>query len=257
MYGLEDYEGIRPNDSLEGLQNEGLSEAQKEYLQEVIPEPEEWLNMTYEERLDSVSMMELRLDEMQKTTDVMPQEYFEYVSDLKQMEQLHNIECVQNCIYASNDFYTSGRAEAFMEGDLDTREQLTQEFFEDIKESLRLDPDIPIEFCQMDSLGGYNPETNSITLNESYLECPDPHGLLKTINHESEPAFQHAVVENPHLYPEIPPKVVAEWKYNMEHYKSAQVYGMEIYRNQPIEKDAFAFENYVFAQVDKLKNLRD
>lgn len=45
MYGLEDYEGIRPNDSLEGLQNEGLSEAQKEYLQEVIPEPEEWLNM--------------------------------------------------------------------------------------------------------------------------------------------------------------------------------------------------------------------
>ena len=257
MYGLEDYEGISPTNSLEGLQNEGLSEAQKEYLQEVIPKPKEWLDMSYEERLDSVSMMELRLDEMQLTTDFMPQEYFEYVSDLKQMEQLYNIDCVQNCIKNSNCFYVSGRAEVFMEGSMETREQLAQEFFEDIKESLKLDQDIPMEFCQMDSMGGYNPEKNSITLNESYLEHPDPQGLLKTINHELEHAFQHAVVENPHLYPEIPPKVVAEWKYNMEHYKSAQIYGMEAYRNQPIEKDAFAFESYVFSQVNKLKNLRD
>ena len=257
MYGLEDYEGIRPTISSEGLQNEGLSEAQKEYLQEVIPEPEEWLNMTYEEKLDSVNMMEMRLDEMQFTTDAMPQEYYEFVSDIKQLEQFKNIDCVENCISTSDSFYTSGRAEAFMEGNLETREQLAQEFFEEIKASVGLDPDIPLRFCAMDSLGGYNPETKSITLNESYLEHPDPRGTLKTIVHESEHAFQQQVVENPQLYPEIAPAAIAEWKYNMEHYKSAQVYGMEIYRSQPIEKDAFAFESYVFAQVDKLKNLRD
>lgn len=257
MYGLEDYEGIRPNDSLEGLQNEGMSDAQKDYLQEVIPEPEDWLNMSYQEKSDSINMMELRLDEMQLTTDVMPQEYFEYVSDLKQMEQFQNIECVENCVSTSDYFYASGKAEEFMEGNMETREQLAQEFFEEIKEGLGLDPDIPLEFCEMDSLGGYNPNTNSIRLNAEYLEHPDPRGLLKTVVHESEHAFQHKVVDNPHLYPDISPDAIAEWKYNMDHYKSAEVYGMEAYRNQPIEKDAFAFESYVFAQVDKLKNLRD
>lgn len=255
MYGLEDYEGIELNDSLEGMQNEGMSDAQKDYLQEVIPEPEDWLNMSYQEKSDSVNMMDLRLDEMQLTTDVMPQECFEYVSDLKQMEQFQNIECVENCISTSDYFYASGKAEEFMEGNMETREQLAQEFFEEIKEDLGLDSDIPLEFCEMDSLGGYNP--NSIRLNAEYLEHPDPRGLLKTVVHESEHAFQHEVVDNPHLHPEISSETVAEWKYNMDHYKSAEVYGMEAYRNQPIEKDAFAFESYVFAQVDKLKNLRD
>ena len=257
MYGLEDYEGLKPSDSFEGFQNEGLSSVQLEYLKEVIPEPEDWLHMNHEEKLDSINMMELRRDEMEIPTELMPQEYFEYVSDLKQLEQFASIERVENCVSKANAFYESGMSEAFMEGNAETREHLAKVYFEEIKDGLGLPPDIPIEFRPMDSLGGYNPETNSITLNESYLEHPDPHGVLKTITHESEHAFQQHVVENPHLYPDIPKEVIAEWKYNMEHYKSAQVYGIEAYRNQPIEKDAFAFESYVFSQVDKLKNLRD
>lgn len=257
MYGLEDYEGLKPSDSFEGFQNEGLSSVQLEYLKEVIPEPEDWLHMNHEEKLDSINMMELRRDEMEIPTELMPQEYFECVSDVKQLEQFANIECVERCISTANEFYESGRAEVFMEGGVETREQLAKEYFEEIKDCLGLPTDIPIEFHPMDSLGGYNPETNSITLNESYLEHPDPRGLIKTITHESEHAFQQQVVDNPHLYPDIPKEVIASWKYNMDHYKSAQIYGFEAYRNQPIEKDAFAFESYVFSQVDKLKNLRD
>lgn len=257
MYGLEDYEGLNPHDSMEGLRNEGLSEAQFDYLQEVIPDPEDWLHMNHEEKLDSINMMELRRDELEIPTELMPQEYFECVSDIKQLEQFANIECVEQCISTANEFYESGRAEVFMEGGVETREQLAKEYFDEIKDCLGLPTDIPIEFRPMDSLGGYNPESNSITLNENYLEHPDPRGLIKTITHESEHAFQHHVVENTHLYPDIPKEIIADWKYNMEHYKSAQIYGFEAYRNQPIEKDAFAFESYVFSQVDKLKNLRD
>ena len=257
MYGLEDYEGLNPRDSMEGLRNEGLSEAQLDSLQEVIPAPEDWLHMNHEEKLDSINMMELRRDEMEIPTDLMPQEYFECISDVKQLEQFANIESVEQCISTANEFYETGRAEVFMEGGIETREQLAKEYFENIKDSLGLPADIPIEFRPMDSLGGYSPETNSITLNESYLEHSDPRGLIKTITHESEHAFQQQVVDNPHLYPDIPSEVIASWKYNMDHYKSAQVYGFEAYRNQPIEKDAFAFESYVFSQVDKLKNLRD
>lgn len=258
MYGLEDYEGLRASDSLEGHRNEGLSEAQKEYLQEMVPEPADWLRMNHEEKLEAVNMMELRRDEMEIPTEQMPQEYFECVSDIKQLEQFASIERVENCVSTANDFYFSGKAETFMEGNVEIREQLATEYFEEIKDSLGLPDDVSIEFCHMDnSLGGYNPDTNSITLNESYLEHPDPRGLIKTITHESEHAFQQHVVDNPHLYPDIQKEIIAEWKYNMDHYKSAEIFGFEAYRNQPIEKDAFAFESYVFSQVDKLKNLRD
>lgn len=257
MEGLEDFEGTEISNYSEGLQNEGMSDAQREYMQEVIPDSKDWLNMTYEEKLDSVNLMEVRLDEMQFPLDAMPHEYFECVSDLKQLEQFNNIDCIENCIITSDSFYSSGLSEKFMEGDIETRELIAQAFFDEIKADLGLDPDIPLEFCEMDSLGGYSPGANCITLNESYLEHPDPRGLLKTIVHESEHAFQQQVVDNPDLYPDVSSKAIAEWTYNMEHYKDVENFGFEEYRNQPVEKDAFAFESYVFAQVDKLKNLRD
>ena len=72
MDGLEDYEGLTPVNSLEGLRKEGLSDGQKAYLQEVIPEPEDWLHMNHEEKLDSINMMELRRDEMEIPTELMP-----------------------------------------------------------------------------------------------------------------------------------------------------------------------------------------
>ena len=257
MFELEDYEGLR-NTSSENVQKEGLSDAQKEYLHEVIPDQKDWLNMDYEQRVDTVNQMSMRLEEMQLPLDTIPKEYFEYQSDLKQLEQFQNIECVENCVDLTDYLYRSGIAEKYMEGDTITREYIAQDYFTAIKECMGLDPNMPLTFTEMPSgvCGGYNPHTNSIELNANYLEHADPRGLLKTIVHESEHAFQQKCVDNPSSS-NVDPEVLDQWKYNMEHYKDAKTYGHEEYRNQAIEKDAFEFEKYVFAQVDKLKNLRD
>ena len=257
MEDFEDYEGLN-NPTNEGIGQKGLSEAQRNYLCEVTPSERDWLYMDYEHKADTIYNMELRIDEMELTTDQIPQEYFEYKSDLKQLEQFQNVECIDNCVQVADYVYRSGIAERYMEGDVETRKAIAQDYFNAIKGCMELEPDVPLTFCDMPegTLGGYSPRTNSIELNSNYLEHADPRGLFKTIVHESEHAFQHKCVDNP-LGCNVSPEVIAEWKYNMEHYKPASVYGMEAYRNQPIEKDAFDVEKYVFAQVDKLKNLRD
>ena len=51
MYGLEDYEGIGPTDSSEGLRNECLTKAQLEYMQELQVPASEWHEMQPEEQL--------------------------------------------------------------------------------------------------------------------------------------------------------------------------------------------------------------
>lgn len=257
MFELEDYEGLRSTSS-ENIQKEGLSDAQKEYLQEVIPDQKDWLEKDYEQRVDTVNQMSMRVEEMQLPLDTIPKEYFEYQSDLKQLEQFQNIECVENCVDLTDYLYRSGIAEKYMEGDIITREYIAQDYFNAIKGCMDLNPDMPLRFVDLPNgrCGGYNPDTNSIELNANYLEHADPRGLLKTIVHESEHAFQQKCVNNPSSC-NVDSEVLEQWKYNMDHYKDAETYGFKEYRNQPIEKDAFEFEKYVFAQVDKLKNLRD
>lgn len=257
MSEIENYEGLRGGLS-EGLRHEGLSDSQRSYLQEVIPEQNDWLHMNYEQRLDSIANMDLRLEELQLSHSEYPQEYFEYQSDIKMLEQFQNIECVESCVQIADYVYRSGLANTYMEGDITTREDIAQDYFNAIKQCMGLDSKMPLTFKEMPegSCGGYNPYTNSIELNTNYLEQPDPRGLLKTIVHESEHAFQQKAVTNP-LECNVPIEVISQWKYNLEHYKDAKTYGFEAYRNQPIEIDAFEFEKYVFAQVDKLKNLRD
>lgn len=258
MESFEGFEGIQGCINGERIPQEHLTDAQQDYLCELIPPDNEWLCMDFEQKADVVYNIEQRIDEMGLTAETIPQEYFEYKANIKQLEQFQNIECIENCVLITDYAYSSGVAERYMEGDTGTREAIAHNYFNDIKGCMELGLNVPLIFRDMPegNMGGYNPDNNSIELNSTYLEHPDPHSLFKTIVHESEHAFQQKCISNP-LGCNVSPEVIAMWKYNMEHYKPASVYGLEEYRNQPIEKDAFNVEKYVFAQVDKLKNLRD
>lgn len=218
----------------------------------------DWLCMSYEEKCEALYVWDERIREMQRPQEALPAEYFECVSDVKQLEKFQNIECIENCIETAYEFYSSGKAERFMEGNLETREDLACEFFENIKACMGLD-DVSLTFEEMqkNDCGGYYPIDNSIHVNSRmYLENPDPRGLLKTIVHESEHAFQQKCIDNPDDC-NVSREVLKIWEYNNDNYKDSQNYGFEAYREQPLEKDAFDVEKYVFAQVDKRINLEN
>ena len=107
------------------------------------------------------------------------------------------------------------------------------------------------------TFGYYNPGDGKIHLNGDLVadECEWLEGkeqwreAIGTVVHEGRHAFQHDAVDWLEEHPEVQSVnaelagELAAWRHNMEHYLPGDIYGDYIYQNQPIEKDAFGFEN--------------
>lgn len=88
------------------------------------------------------------------------------------------------------------------------------------------------------TMGYYDPSTNKIYINSDLLK--DPQGskaLVDTIAHEGIHAYQNACINGEASHHN--PVEVEQWRENFKNYLSADIYGYEMYRNQPVEVIAF------------------
>jgi len=82
-----------------------------------------------------------------------------------------------------------------------------------------------------------------ITLNDAPIKENDIRGVLDTVIHEGRHAYQHYAVTHPGIHPKS--SEVEAWRDNRDHYLDAELYGQEMYQNQPVEADAWSYADAV------------
>ncbi|RYX83577.1 hypothetical protein EON83_14355 [bacterium] len=95
--------------------------------------------------------------------------------------------------------------------------------------------------------GGYDAQKGSIALNEDFIRGASPREIIETIVHTGRHAYQAYAMRNPAFHPN--PDEVGRWRINNLYYLHADVWGDEAYRNQPVEKDAFAYTEAVMRRL--------
>ncbi len=87
--------------------------------------------------------------------------------------------------------------------------------------------------------GYFDPNTHKIYINQDLLKSNENiKALVDTVAHEGIHAYQQDCVDGKAIH--YNPEEVEIWRENILNYKPAQLYGYEIYRNQPIEEMAFS-----------------
>lgn len=105
---------------------------------------------------------------------------------------------------------------------------------------------VPIEIdpsLEKGTVGSYNLESQSIQISKRHLQSNNVHEVVNTIAHEGRHAYQHYAIHNPGFHPNQ--TEVAAWNENFHNYMSVRDYGLEMYHNQPVEADAWAYGNTV------------
>lgn len=162
---------------------------------------------------------------------------------------LSETQLKEKCTIAVKNFYDEGVDEKFWESGLEGRCQIAQSFYSDIKETMHISATLEFVPQNNQSLGGFNPNNNTISLNANkylYGDMPNVDDMINTIVHESRHAYQHEVANNSERNTGISKETIREWKENFDNYISPY-YDFEAYRNQPIEADAFDFSDNVCA----------
>jgi hypothetical protein len=155
----------------------------------------------------------------------------------------------EKCTDIVKTFYNEGLNEKFWDSGLEGRCEIAQSFYSEIKETMHISATMEFVPQNENSLGGYNPENNTISLNAKkylYGDMPNVDDMINTIVHESRHAYQHEVANNSERNTGISKETIREWKENLDNYISPY-YDFEAYRNQPIEVDAFDFSDNVCA----------
>mgnify|MGYP006900778693 CR=1 FL=1 len=115
---------------------------------------------------------------------------------------------------------------------------------EDNMASIQGRPSVPVEAVSMEDnvFGGWNGQ--SIRVNYDHL-MGDQTVMenVDTIVHEGRHAYQDYAIERPEIISDQ--NIVQEWKDNMQDYKNAETYGLEMYLNQPVEADAWSYANAI------------
>jgi hypothetical protein len=91
--------------------------------------------------------------------------------------------------------------------------------------------------------GYFDRNRGIIVLSESDLLAHSPLEAIDTIAHEGRHAYQYYATLHPEIHNN--PEEVAAWKQNFENYLPATLFGYELYRNQPVEQDAWAYGDMV------------
>ena len=159
-------------------------------------------------------------------------------TEIKETRTIDDVEMKKNCIeIVKNYFEYEGLDVEYSLSGLERRAEIAYSFYYDIKKEMGIDAELVFtEMPNENMLGGYNPDTNEITLNMKYLENPDFKDLSETILHEARHAFQEYAVEHPEKVT-VSDKVIDAWKENFDNYIQP-CYDFEAYENQEIEKDA-------------------
>ena len=147
------------------------------------------------------------------------------------------------------------RPEVWERLDLESRRQVLQSI-ENHLARVQGRPPCPIRVERMNprEFGGYDRASKTITVSEEHIASDDIYEIIDTIVHEGRHAYQHYAVEHPGFHSDE--REVKEWKGNFEHYLPAEIYGMEIYRSQPIEADAWSFAEEVIKRFSEVSDER-
>ena len=102
-------------------------------------------------------------------------------------------------------------------------------------------PPVEVGICQAGSgeFGYYDPEDNQIWIGSYEFENSGAQENLNTVVHEGRHAYQDHAISNPGFHSDQ--GEVDDWSENFDNYYKAEIYGDEIYRNQPVEKDAYLY----------------
>lgn len=99
----------------------------------------------------------------------------------------------------------------------------------------------PIELrCEplgLNQCGYFSSREGVMVLSESLVRSSSPFEAIDTVAHEGRHAYQYYAVQHPEIHDD--PFEVAAWAENFDNYLTAEMYGYEAYRNQPIEADAW------------------
>lgn len=158
------------------------------------------------------------------TTDILPQDVSDD-SNGRIVENLRGIEGLNQDDWPSFD--TSERL-----GILQEVENTIAEGQGRPSVDLSVDDDAPVGL-----FGGYDPQTDQITLSGWHIRDNDVHEIVDTVAHEGRHAYQFHAMEHPEIHPD--PDEVRAWQENAEFYYDADTFGQELYMSQPLEADAW------------------
>jgi len=82
-------------------------------------------------------------------------------------------------------------------------------------------------------------DDNQIHINTEALQSSDIAQAVDTIAHEGRHAYQVYAINNPRFHSNS--TEVDSWRENRENYLNAEIYGQELYQNQPVEADAWSY----------------
>lgn len=242
-----DLEGINKVAS-ETQRSMELSESAKDYFNEVVPTAEEWSQMCESEKNDSWQLIESRMQEICDMIGVREGDVAKHIPDYIYNEVEHcelpfcsDTEFFEKGKFAVRDFWEKDELRDIPYADVDIKLRATyiKEFYDSFSELTGSRP--YLSFCKMGprSMGAYNPENNTITLNRDLLEKESPEKLMSTILHEARHAYQHYAIEHPD-WVNVSAETIAEWKENFDYYIRPE-YDFNAYVNQPVEVDADCF----------------
>ena len=144
-------------------------------------------------------------------------------------------------------FFSEGYGKMYAEEGLEPRYEIAESFYEIIKSNMGITASISFEqFADPLIAGGYDDDTDSISLNVNYLGEDDCRGLLSTILHESRHALQHKVVSESDCSL-VSDEVCQKWALNFENYILPE-WDREAYRHQPVEEDAYDYEETIMSR---------
>ena len=260
---LEDLESIKKMESSENRLCDRLSDTICDYFNEVIPSREEWERSSDMEKEESWNIVESRMQEVMELTnardadmaELLPQYILQYSLeslspfDATEFPFCDEYEFDSRCEWAVKEFEEREQIRdiPYAEADTSLREEYILDFYSQISEFSGYNADL--EFIEMESphdLGAYDPEENRITLNSNLLESDSPTKLMETLLHETRHAFQRYAVDYPDLV-SVAEDTIAVWKDNFDYYIRPE-WDYEAYVNQPVEADADAFAEKMFAQ---------
>lgn len=268
MYGLEDYEGIQPNESLEGLQNEGLSEAQLEYMRELQVPASEWHEMQPQEQLVQMNDIIDRYSELGCKTElddvfesVYGSEMYETYQNMELLEQveapndIEQIEQISDVVSSCDELRYENWENMSVSEKAEAINQLEQQIAQ-----IECRPACQVRFAEMEpnEYGGYG-GNGDITLNECLLEndIDTYKELIDTIVHEGRHAYQDYNMHVQEVHPRH--SEVESWRDTWGDGEGKWTYwsdcrtelGQRLYEQQSIEIDARNFAGDVILELSK------
>lgn len=266
MNGLEDYEGLRQEGSVEGIQNEGLTDIQKEYMLELAVPASEWEAMQPEEQMAWLEVVTDRYSELgtDAELDAVLQELYgdqalelyqnvERVEAPNDMEQIDMVsDVLVNCEELKYENWTRL-------SDAEKTEVLNQ--LEEQIAAIECRPPCPVHFEPLEPnlYGGYRPGVGDIQLNNFLLanDYGNYQELIDTLIHEGRHAYQDYNINVQETHPRH--SEVDSWRDTWgngtgkwEYWNDCRTeLGVRLYEQQSIEIDARNFAGDVINTMNQ------